>query len=185
MSDITARCIAELGLPRFRTKRARMHDGRERYFVTTPGEEIVGVVVQGQELGPIVFTDLFIERFPKLRQVTVVREATHQYVYRAGAPKTTFAEAAALPPPPRSHLYCSLVLCALIAQRYGLERALAQVWGHRDAALILAFATALLMVRSLKLNQKVVQEVIKDRIDLSIGPDTLAKLIVFEARIEE
>ena len=64
-----------------------MHDGRERYFVTTPGEEIVGVVVQGQELGPIVFTDLFIERFPKLRQVTVVREATHQYVYRAGAPK--------------------------------------------------------------------------------------------------
>ena len=67
------------------------------HVVTTPGEEIVGVVVQGQELGPIVFTDLFIERFPKLRQVTVVREATHQYVYRAGAPKTTFAEAAALP----------------------------------------------------------------------------------------
>ena len=185
MSDITARSIAELGLPRFRTKRVRMHDGKELYFVTTPGEKIVGVVVQGQELGPIVFTDLFIERFPKLRQVTVVREATHHYVYRAGAPKITFTEAAALPPPPRSHLYCSLVLCALIAQRYGLERALAQVWGHRDAALILAFATALLMVRSLKFNQTVVQAVIKNRIDLSIGPDTLAKLIVFEARIEE
>lgn len=88
MSDITARSIAELGLPRFRTKRVRMHDGKELYFVTTPGEKIVGVVVQGQELGPIVFTDLFIERFPKLRQVTVVREATHHYVYRAGAPKT-------------------------------------------------------------------------------------------------
>lgn len=185
MSDITARSIAELGLPRFRTKRARMHDGRERYFVTTPGEEIVGVVVQGQELGPIVFTDLFIERFPKLRQVTVVREATHQYVYRAGAPKTTFAEAAALPPPPRSHLYCSLVLCALIAQRYGLERAFAQVWGHRDAALILAFATALLMVRRLKFCKTVVQAVVKDRIDLSIGSETLAKLIVFEARIND
>lgn len=185
MSDITARSIAELGLPRFRTKRARMHDGKELYFVTTPGEKIVGVVVQGQELGPIVFTDLFIERFPKLRQVTVVREATHQYVYRSGAPKTTFAEAADLPQPPRSHLYCSLVLCALIAQRYGIDRALAQVWGRRDAALILAFATALLMVRSLKFNQTVVQAVIKDRIDLSIGPDTLAKLIVFEARIEE
>ena len=184
MSDITARSIAELGLPRFRTKRVRMHDGKELYFVTTPGEKIVGVVVQGQELGPIVFTDLFIERFPKLRQVTVVREATHHYVYRSGAPKTTFAEAAALPPPPRSPLYCSLVLCALIAQRYGIDRALALVWG-RDAALILAFATALLMVRSLKFNQTVVQAVIKDRIDLSIGPDTLAKLIVFEARIEE
>ena len=185
MSDITARSIAELGLPRFRTKRVRMHDGKELYFVTTPGEKIVGVVVQGQELGPIVFTDLFIERFLKLRQITVVREATHHYVYRAGAPKTTFAEAAALPPSPRSPLYCSLVLCALIAQRYGIDRALAQVWGRRDAPLILAFATALLMVRSLKFNQTVVQEVINDRIDLSIGPDTLAKLIVFEVRIEE
>lgn len=185
MSDITARSIAELGLPRFRTKRVRMHDGKELYFVTTPGEKIVGVVVQGQELGPIVFTDLFIERFLKLRQITVVREATHHYVYRSGAPKTTFAEAAALPPSPRSPLYCSLVLCALIAQRYGIDRALAQVWGRRDAPLILAFATALLMVRSLKFNQTVVQEVINDRIDLSIGPDTLAKLIVFEVRIEE
>ena len=54
MSDITARSIAELGLPRFRTKRARMHDGRERYFVTTPGEEIVakgaGLLREGMQI---------------------------------------------------------------------------------------------------------------------------------------
>ncbi len=125
-----------------------MHDGRERYFVTTPGE------------------------------------ATHHYVYRRGAPILSFAEAADLPQPPRSHLYCSLVLCALIAQRFGIDRALTQVWG-RDAPVILAFATALLMVRRLKFCKTVVQAVVKDRIDLSIGSETLAKLIVFEARIEE
>ena len=45
MSDTTARSIAVLGLPRFRTKRVRMQDGRELFFVTTPSEEIVGVVV--------------------------------------------------------------------------------------------------------------------------------------------
>lgn len=45
------------------------------------GQKVVGVVEGSKEFGRILFKDSFIEQYPQLRDVTVLRKANGQYVY--------------------------------------------------------------------------------------------------------
>ena len=85
----------ELGIPSLSVKRAKLPNGGFRASVTvtkavwdkekkrpaTGPSRNVGVVANDQEYGPIIFKESFLNEFPQLRQVTVLRKEGRKYVY--------------------------------------------------------------------------------------------------------
>ena len=78
--------VAPLGLPGLNAQRNKRNDGSIRYAIRYRSEKTgkfvtIGHIEGGQEVGPIVFKDDFIARFPQLKKVTVLRKDDRSYVY--------------------------------------------------------------------------------------------------------
>ena len=85
----------ELNIPSLTAKRVKQSDGGVRVMIAvTPvkwdkelkrprvtSSKNVGVVANNQEFGPIVFKEEFLQQYPQLRTVTVLRKESRQYVY--------------------------------------------------------------------------------------------------------
>lgn len=85
----------ELNIPSLTAKRVKQADGSVRVMIAvTPvkwdkelkrprviSSKNVGVVADNKEFGPIVFREEFLQHYPQLRAVTVLRKESHQYVY--------------------------------------------------------------------------------------------------------
>lgn len=85
----------ELNIPSLTAKRVKQADGSVRVMIAvTPvkwdkelkrpyvtSSKNVGVVANNKEFGPIVFRDEFLQQYPQLRAVTVLRKESRQYVY--------------------------------------------------------------------------------------------------------
>ncbi|HIV55639.1 MAG TPA: hypothetical protein H9898_07620 [Candidatus Anaerobiospirillum stercoravium] len=94
--------LEELGIPNLAVKRHKLANGTIRCYVLEtktvwdPANKrakpaytkSVGVIENNSEFGRIIFKDEFLERYPQLREVTVLRKESYQYVYRKEAPKT-------------------------------------------------------------------------------------------------
>ncbi|HIV54251.1 MAG TPA: hypothetical protein H9898_00445 [Candidatus Anaerobiospirillum stercoravium] len=78
--------VAPLGLPGLNAQRNKRNDGSIRYAIRYRSEKTgkfvtIGHIEGGQEVGPIVFKEDFIARFPQLKKVTVLRKDDRSYVY--------------------------------------------------------------------------------------------------------
>ena len=85
----------ELNIPSLTAKRVKQADGSVRVMIAvTPvkwdkelkrprivSSKNVGVVANNQEFGPIIFREEFLQQYPQLRAVTVLRKESRQYVY--------------------------------------------------------------------------------------------------------
>lgn len=162
----------ELGIPSLSVKRTKLPNGGFRAIVTvtkavwdkekkrpaTGPSRNVGVVANDQEFGPIVFKESFLNEFPQLRKVTVLRKEGRKYVY-IKTPLTVDDKTIGYHQrgrkryePPKdaastTKLYGATMLCSKEAERYGISQALKVVFGKRKASLILAIAIALVLIR--------------------------------------
>lgn len=103
--------IRELGIPSLTTFVHRLANGVARSMVTTTvhmwdtqkkrskviARETVGRIENGEPFGRIAFKEAFLERYPILRQVTVMRLNSYEYGYiKAPLPKTLTYESLTL-----------------------------------------------------------------------------------------
>lgn len=162
--------LDQLGIPCLAAKRHKLPSGKTRCYITETKTEwdpdnkrprpayskSVGVVENNAEFGRIIFKDEFLERYPQVRDVTVIRKQGHQYVYV----KKPFAQADAVgyhqpgvkrysPPIPTGKVrHCGATLFTmLIADAYNLAKALAES-AQRDSGAVFATANAGLQLRS-------------------------------------
>lgn len=78
--------LAELQLPELVIQRNSLGQGKTRHQVRCQLDEahsltVVGRVYQDQEFGPISFRVDFVERFPQLKEVTIIRKEDGSIVY--------------------------------------------------------------------------------------------------------
>ena len=114
----------------------------------------VGIVENNAEFGRIVFKDWFLEQYPHLRDVTVIRKNTHEYVYLKVPPKNDTQAVGYLkrgkkrftPTEVTSKVrHCGATLFAMLAAKesdYNLLPALKMAAGNKDASAIFAIANA-------------------------------------------
>ena len=158
--------LEDLRIPNLAVKRHKLANGTIRCYVIETKTvwdsankrakpaytKSVGVVENNSEFGRILFKDEFLERYPQLREVTVLRKESHQYVYRKEPPKTNDKTVGFHKPgkkrfkPANTQTkirHCGATLLIMqIAQEYGLEAAVVAALGKHDARNFMAMTNA-------------------------------------------
>ena len=99
MARVREFSLEDLGIPNLAVKRHKLANGTIRCYVIETKTvwdsankrakpaytKSVGVVENNSEFGRIIFKEEFLERYPQLREVTVLRKENYKYVYRKGS----------------------------------------------------------------------------------------------------
>ena len=166
----------ELNIPSLSARRTKLADGSLRVLILVCkskwnkelkqprviSSQNVGVVADNKEFGPIVFKEAFLQQYPQLRDVTVLRKESHKYVYiktplKLDAHTVGYHKVGRqrYEPPTaegKTKLYGATMLCSKVAEHFNLKRALIDAFGRLKATRILSIAIALLVLRQVSLS---------------------------------